>query len=103
MYQTCGEHHSNEHNTTICPISISIPGWLWSVRLETSLYQVLFNPSGYTMFEPRERTERTEKEICILRGIVPIECITPHAVVVYYYHNGWLRDYWSVSKLMNIS
>jgi hypothetical protein len=22
------------------------------------------------MFEPRERTERTEKEICILRGIV---------------------------------
>jgi hypothetical protein len=48
-------------------------------RLETSLYQVLFNLSEYTMFEPRERTERTGKNICI-------------CAVVYYYHNGWLRD-----------
>ena len=31
-------------------------------RLETSLCQVLFNPSEYTMFE---RTERTEKDIWI--------------------------------------
>ena len=55
-------------------------------RLETSLYQVLFNPREYTVFVLRERTERTERDIC---GCVSN---TPHAVVVYYYHNGWLRD-----------
>jgi hypothetical protein len=35
------------------------------VRLETSLYQVLFNPREYTMVDLSERTERTEKDICI--------------------------------------
>ena len=31
-------------------------------RVETSLYQVLFNPRESTVFDVRQRTERTERD-----------------------------------------
>ena len=44
----------------------------------------------------RKRQCRSFKVTVLLPYQVPPDVIvssTPHAVVVYYYHNGWLRDY----------